>query len=441
MSELKSSSVTPIAFAAIAIILGLSTSYVLYIIIAAVTDKIGRNAFLPIYPDDLPSAYGTRRKVFFIGRRRTPEERLAVNARCASFIFQRSIFRKHPFEPTGWAIFRGIIAVYCFIGLLGFAAYTGYSEEQTYGNGILETTIPSDFVRYNPSPFPFLSVAISNSISQPIPSDFALSGYPNMVQNVTASDSQFWTEYFSVNETLSFPFIDNDFNVSWSGDVALDIWATSSNINGSIGSIPVSYSPGFPLVPFMAYDITLTIISYKMNHLSWLFFQPQVRSAVASGSNTTTASFSCSWQTQMQITHRDLISLSTPVMLALALSKIGGVYAFIDGVFALIFGRTMLAILFGSKAISPFGVLGMLTRKRFARSINAEYPHLQADIEHRGMAAYISEVAIDPGIITGLNSASSQVATSSQRSHPGDDAEGAGLITLRYMGPSEEKFE
>lgn len=30
-----------------------------------------------------------------------------------------------------------------------------------------------------------------------------------------------------------------------------------------------------------------------------------------------------------------------------ALSEIGGVYAFLDGLFALIFGRTMMAILFG----------------------------------------------------------------------------------------------
>ncbi|KZP25022.1 hypothetical protein FIBSPDRAFT_929571 [Athelia psychrophila] len=270
------------------------------------------------------------------------------------------------------------------------------------------------------------------------------SGYSNLTQNVTASDSQFWTDNvpWTPNEPFpDYPFIPhNHFNVSWSGDVTLDIWVTASNaLNGSTDSIQALYSPGFPLVPFKEYDITLTIISYKMNGLSWLFFEPQVRSAVSSGSNTTTASFSCSWQSQRQITHRDLSAPSALAVLAGAISSIGGVYAFIDGVFALIFGRTMLAIMFGTRAISPFGILGMITRNRFKRLIHEQYPYLQEDIERGGMAAYVSEVAIDPGLVQSDSAhRRSRVATSS----PGPRTDGypdAGVIHLRSMESSRTR--
>lgn len=47
------------------------------------------------------------------------------------------------------------------------------------------------------------------------------------------------------------------------------------------------------------------------------------------------------------MTHRVLSSSSGLVLFARALSEIGGVYAFLDGVFALLFGRTIMGILFG----------------------------------------------------------------------------------------------
>lgn len=50
----------------------------------------------------------------------------------------------HSFEPAGWAIFRGIIAVYCFFALLVFTAYAGYSQASLYrshGSPVQETVI------------------------------------------------------------------------------------------------------------------------------------------------------------------------------------------------------------------------------------------------------------------------------------------------------------
>lgn len=89
-----------------------------------------------------------------------------------------------------------------------------------------------------------------------------------------------------------------------------------------------------------------------------------------------------------------MTSPSGPALFAKALSAIGGVYAFIDGAFALIFRRTMLAILFGefvcevgfsslaknqagSEIVLPFRFLGIVTRDRFRRLINEQFPHMQ----------------------------------------------------------------
>ena len=46
-------------------------------------------------------------------------------------------YAEHPdrFEPAGWAIFRGVIALYSCVSLVAFSAYAGVSEWQTYANG------------------------------------------------------------------------------------------------------------------------------------------------------------------------------------------------------------------------------------------------------------------------------------------------------------------
>ncbi|KZP15342.1 hypothetical protein FIBSPDRAFT_1048265 [Athelia psychrophila] len=436
----------PAALAATVVNLGLNTTYVLYLIVAAVIDKVYGNTFLPRYPDESPLlSSGTRGKVF-LGRRRTPTEQAAVIDHCASYIFRGSVFRKHAFEPTAWAIFRGTVAAYCCVGLLAFTAYEGYSGGKTYTNGghpVQETVLPQSQVNTDG----YLLVAMRSPLWQSIPSDLTVSRhYWDSLSFVLSfqHDVLISCKFQAILHTWQPPSINHgfleaqmphssatpptDFNVSWSGDVTLLIWATVSHNTDNLQFI---YNPGFRLGPFKEYDITLTIISYQLNGIVWLFLEPQIHSVVASGSNTTTAMFSCDYHYQMHMTHRDLTSPSGLALFAQALSGIGGVYAFIDGVFALIFGRTMLAILFGSKSISPFGLLGIVTRDRFRRLINEQYPRLQEDIERGGMAAYVSEVAVDPGLL--LTSTSAHIRT---RVAIGDDAEDAGLIPLKSMEPS-----
>ena len=49
------------------------------------------------------------------------------------------------FEPTGWAILRGVVAVYACVGLVVFSTYSSIAEAQTVTSGtIVETVIPVD---------------------------------------------------------------------------------------------------------------------------------------------------------------------------------------------------------------------------------------------------------------------------------------------------------
>lgn len=96
------------------------------------------------------------------------------------------------------------------------------------------------------------------------------------------------------------------------------------------------------------------------------------------------------------------------------LSSLGGAYAFIEGIFALVFGRSLLSVLTGisnchfpalphstmvcfsgSRPISPFGILGMFARTQLENMIHKKYPGLKAETERNGLAAYAREVAID----------------------------------------------
>ncbi|KZP28699.1 hypothetical protein FIBSPDRAFT_947527 [Athelia psychrophila] len=86
-----------------------------------------------------------------------------------------------------------------------------------------------------------------------------------------------------------------------------------------------------------------------------------------------------------------------------------------------------MAILFGTRMISPFGLLGMVTRNRFKRLIHEQYPHMQEDIEHGGMAAYISEVAIDAALMD-----APPAKGSTGPSHIEDETGGGDAMELRH---------
>ncbi|KZP15114.1 hypothetical protein FIBSPDRAFT_90668 [Athelia psychrophila] len=133
--------------ATLAVILTNAT-YILYIWIAAVIDELRIDRLRPSHPYwQAQSSSGTGEK--FWGIQRTPVERAAVVNHCASYIFKQTVFRKHAFEPTGWAILRGVVAVYSCIGILIFSVYSGVSELQIFksvGSGVTVQETVSDYL-------------------------------------------------------------------------------------------------------------------------------------------------------------------------------------------------------------------------------------------------------------------------------------------------------
>ncbi|KAF7986301.1 hypothetical protein HWV62_35252 [Athelia sp. TMB] len=385
------------AFSAGLTVLVLSTVFVLYFIVAALMDKILGRPFWPIYPADSPLSPSERGKWHFLGPRRTPSERAAVVNHLSGFLFQRSVFRKHAFEPTGWAILRGVVAVYACVGLVVFSAYSGVSEAQTATSGsLVETNTPLSIVQEAPPNALSVTMVNISFASQDFRADNRSARPLN--QTIVSDDVQVWSNLQYAEPAYPFKTPDPGFNVSWTGPYSMALWATAAETLAFPNSSQIFYSPALPLAPFKIYTIYLTIVSYKTDSLSWLFLQPEVQSAVDSGSNSSLATFSFVPYQQVATT-LDMSSSSTFITVAHVLSDIGGTYAFLDGLFALIFGRTMVAILFGTRIISPFGLLGILARQRFRHLINLQFPRLQDDIDRGGMAAYISEVAIDAALV------------------------------------------
>ncbi|KAG9021182.1 hypothetical protein FS837_007505 [Tulasnella sp. UAMH 9824] len=62
------------------------------------------------------------------------------------------------------------------------------------------------------------------------------------------------------------------------------------------------------------------------------------------------------------------------------MSATGGLYATFDVVFILLFGRSLLAALFGSKHLTPFGVIASIIRtEAFNKNLKKEYPGIDGE--------------------------------------------------------------
>lgn len=78
----------------------------------------------------------------------------------------------------------------------------------------------------------------------------------------------------------------------------------------------------------------------------------------------------------------------------------------------------------------------MVTRNRFKRLIHEQYPRMLQDIESGGMAAYISEVAIDAALVDRADAPPSKRPTGSPTSYSGYEAgegEGDAIHLLRPL--------
>ncbi|KDQ59845.1 hypothetical protein JAAARDRAFT_634023 [Jaapia argillacea MUCL 33604] len=81
------------------------------------------------------------------------------------------------------------------------------------------------------------------------------------------------------------------------------------------------------------------------------------------------------------------------------LASIGGVFTVADGIFAMLFDTPLFSLILGSKAISPFGILGILIWRKLRSAIRQQYPALGDEIEQGGMATFLHDVAVELDIL------------------------------------------
>ncbi|KAF7982861.1 hypothetical protein HWV62_25082 [Athelia sp. TMB] len=300
--------ISVIRTASVAAVISLSLAFVLYICVAAARDKMRGDAFFPKHldskPDALSKSWGSR----------APAEKTAVIDHCANYIFRATLFRKHSFEPAGWAIFRGVIALYSCVSLVVFSAYAGVSEWQAYANGAIAYAVEESMgtsVRFKTEYLQGELLWIT--MLSPVPSDIRTS--PSATTQQPGQDGDIYIYWID-------PKIDL-FNISWTGQGSVKLWISESI--PSVGNIS-NYAAPLLLSPSTQTKIRLTGIGYSLADNWWIAYQPEILSAVDNGSNTTTAMFS--FNEQSMIIQRALGAPGMFASVARALSSIGGVFDF-----------------------------------------------------------------------------------------------------------------
>ncbi|KDQ60234.1 hypothetical protein JAAARDRAFT_46017 [Jaapia argillacea MUCL 33604] len=86
-----------------------------------------------------------------------------------------------------------------------------------------------------------------------------------------------------------------------------------------------------------------------------------------------------------------------------SLGLLGGVFTVVETIFAMLFGMTLLALVFGTKTISPFGTLGLFAHKNLRNAILLQYPNLRDEIRQGGVATFLHDVALELKILDDEN--------------------------------------
>ena len=87
----------------------------------------------------------------------------------------------------------------------------------------------------------------------------------------------------------------------------------------------------------------------------------------------------------------------------------------------------MIKLLIGSKAISPFGAVGLLVRRTLREGIHEKYPSMENDIQRGGMASFLKDMSIEVGL---LERNSSQQGLLRRRKMDGESDTSEPLLTV-----------
>jgi len=77
------------------------------------------------------------------------------------------------------------------------------------------------------------------------------------------------------------------------------------------------------------------------------------------------------------------------------LASIGGIWTILDIIFMMLFGRTLLFPIFGTKPISPFGLIGRFNGS-LKRRLRDKYGELPVQVDDQALGQFIRDFVIDP---------------------------------------------
>lgn len=198
------------------------------------------------------------------------------------------------FEPAGWAIFRGIIAVYSCVGLVAFSVYDGYTELQLRSNlayTVKETILP--VTQCAPTTYSEITTSVTAFttdlvcvlqlgtmviLMRIIKASIRLSE-PTVVPDINpppmlSPDGYYsspvpgvWAQNFGLDQARGF-------NLRWTGNYSLVMWATEANSVSFMNSTQIGLTSPLILAPFKQYDISLITTKYILGSLSFISYRP-----------------------------------------------------------------------------------------------------------------------------------------------------------------------
>ncbi|CAE7137412.1 unnamed protein product [Rhizoctonia solani] len=81
------------------------------------------------------------------------------------------------------------------------------------------------------------------------------------------------------------------------------------------------------------------------------------------------------------------------------IGSVGGLFAVLHGIHVLLFGRPLLWGIAGTKLITPFGILGMCSSRRFKERLKEQYHHrsTEGNVENIHIVSFLRDFVIDFG--------------------------------------------
>lgn len=209
------------------------------------------------------------------------------------------------FEPIGWAIFRGVIAAYSCIGLVTFATYAIYTQVQLSSNQAY--TLQESII-------PFKQCADVVGSTTTYVTAFQIVSMPhlprilNLIRTIKSSDDRFDSNFHrdrfpSLSSSEDYFYIARDggwwyntsnngqapsFNLQWTGNDSVMMWATMPNWDhsiefgivgdrgtfGIIDETQVQWTKPLILAPNKNYAIPLIKIQYMLGSYSFFSYIP-----------------------------------------------------------------------------------------------------------------------------------------------------------------------